>query len=59
VLANKAEKARRKELLNANREGNRSTVRNQLPVGAPVLKRLFDHHADSQRSTFSLRPVVD
>jgi hypothetical protein len=37
------ERARRRELFNANREQNRRAARDQLPVGPPVLKRLFDH----------------
>ena len=49
-MPDKAEKARRKEILNANREQNRRAVRDQFPVGAPVLKRLFDH-LDTRLST--------
>lgn len=40
------EKARRRELLNASREDNRRAFRDQLPVRAPVLRRLFDHLDD-------------
>ena len=45
-MADKAEKARRRELLNASREDNRRAFRDHLPVGVPFLRRLFDHFDD-------------
>jgi malonyl CoA-acyl carrier protein transacylase len=49
-MPDRAERARRKEILNANREQNRRAVRDQFPIGVPVLKSLFDH-LDAQLST--------
>ena len=41
-MPKKNEKAHRKELLHALRDQNRQATREQFPVGAPVLKGLFD-----------------
>ncbi len=49
-MPDKAEKARREEMLDASRELNRRAVRDKLPVGVPVLKRLFDR-LEAQLST--------
>ena len=50
-MQDKSEKARRKELLKASREENGRAVRDHLPVGAPILKRLFDHLDDRLSTT--------
>lgn len=59
-MPDKAEKARRKEMLHSVREDMRRKVRDSLPVAVPVLKALFnyvDSHLDSTECDHTLRHV--
>ena len=42
-MADQGEKARRKAILQSQRENKWRSVRGDLPVAVPVLKALFDH----------------
>jgi hypothetical protein len=42
-MADQNEKARRNEILHSQREDKRRTVREGLPVPAPIMKALFDY----------------
>jgi hypothetical protein len=50
-MPDKAEKARRKEILHGQREEARRKVRESLPADALTLKALFDHIDSRLEST--------
>jgi len=50
-MSDKAEKARRKEILHAQREEARRKVREALPADAQTLKALFNHVDSALEST--------